>query len=559
MLSVDPLWYKDAVFYEIHVKAFADGDGDGVGDFKGLIGKLDYLQWLGVDCLWLLPFYPSPLKDDGYDVADFKSVAEKFGTTDDVRKFIDEAHRLGMRVIADLVLNHTSDQHPWFQESRFSPNSPKREFYVWSDSDRKYGKARIIFIDTEKSNWTWDTEAKAFYWHRFFSHQPDLNYDNHEVRQAMLETMVFWLDQGLDGFRCDAVPYLFEREGTICENLPETHAYLKEIRKRIDEAYRGRILLAEANQWPSDVRPYFGGGDEFHMAFHFPLMPRLYMGVRSEARDPIIDMFTHTPQIPPNCQWCLFLRNHDELTLEMCSGEERDYMYYTYGRDPKMRRNIGIARRLAPLLENDRRKIELLNSLVFTMPGSPIIYYGDEIGMGDNIQLKDRDGVRTPMQWTMDRNAGFSTCDPAHLYLPVVSDSIYGYQSINVESQKEMPHSLLHWMKRMIAVRKRCPAFGRGTITFLRPANSKVLAYTRKHEDVSLLLVHNLGGSAQSVELDLREFAGSTPRELLGESQFATITERPYVLTLAPYGYYWLDVSPQHTGKDLYGIEQTAL
>ncbi|HJS65941.1 MAG TPA: maltose alpha-D-glucosyltransferase [Nitrospiraceae bacterium] len=559
MLSADPLWYKDAVFYEIHVKAFADGNGDGIGDFQGLIGKLDYLQWLGVDCLWLLPFYPSPLRDDGYDVADFLSVAEKYGTTDEVRHFLDEAHRRGMRVIVDLVLNHTSDQHPWFQEARQSPQSPKRGFYVWSDNDNTYGKARIIFIDTEQSNWTWDSEAKAFYWHRFFSHQPDLNYDNPEVRQAMLDTMVFWLDQGLDGFRCDAVPYLFEREGTICENLPETHNYLKDIRRRIDASYEGRVLLAEANQWPSDVRPYFGDGDEFHMAFHFPLMPRLYMSVRSETRDPIIDMFTHTPEIPPNCQWCLFLRNHDELTLEMCSSEERDYMYYTYAHDPKMRRNIGIARRLAPLLDNDRRKIELLNSMVFTMPGSPIIYYGDEIGMGDNIQLKDRDGVRTPMQWTMDRNAGFSNTDPARLYLPVVSDSLYGYQSINVESQREMPHSLLHWMKRMIAVRKRHPVFGRGAITFLRPANGKVLAYLRRYEGVALLLVHNLAGSAQSVELDLKEFSSSTPVELLGEARFPTVTERPYTLTLAPYGYYWLNLMPERTGAELYGIEQTAL
>lgn len=559
MLSADPLWYKDAVFYEIHVKAFADGNGDGIGDFQGLIGKLDYLQWLGVDCIWLLPFYPSPLKDDGYDVADFLHVAAQYGTTEDVRRLLDEAHRRSIRVVVDLVLNHTSDQHPWFQEARSSPHSTKRGFYVWSDTDRKYEKARIIFIDTEKSNWTWDPEAKAFYWHRFFSHQPDLNYDDPDVRQAMLDTMVFWLDQGLDGFRCDAVPYLFERDGTICENLPETHGYLKEIRRRIDASYQGRILLAEANQWPSDVRPYFGDGDEFHMAFHFPLMPRLYMGVRSETCDPIIDMFTHTPEIPPNCQWGLFLRNHDELTLEMCSGEERDYMYYTYARDPKMRRNIGIARRLAPLLDNDRRKIELLNSLVFTMPGSPIIYYGDEIGMGDNIQLKDRDGVRTPMQWTMDRNAGFSTCDPALLYLPVVADSVYGYQSINVETQKEIPHSILHWMKRMIAVRKRHPAFGRGTMTFLRPANEKVLVYVRWHEGVALLLVHNLAGTAQSVELDLREFAGSTPVELLGESRFPAVTERCYALTLAPYGYYWLNLAPERAGSEPYGIEETAL
>jgi maltose alpha-D-glucosyltransferase / alpha-amylase len=559
MLSADPLWYKDAVFYEIPVKAFADGNGDGIGDFQGLIGKLDYLQWLGVDCLWLLPFYPSPLKDDGYDVADFLSVAEQYGTNEDVRRFLDDAHARGIRVIVDLVLNHTSDQHPWFQDARRSPESPTHGFYVWSDTDRKYEKARIIFIDTEKSNWTWEPEAKRFYWHRFFSHQPDLNYENPEVRRAMVDTMLYWLDQGLDGFRCDAVPYLFEREGTICENLPETHEYLKDIRRRIDASYQGRILLAEANQWPSDVRPYFGEGDEFHMAFHFPLMPRLYMGMRSETRDPIIDMFTHTPEIPPNCQWGLFLRNHDELTLEMCSGEERDYMYYTFASDPKMRRNIGIGRRLSPLLDNDRRKIELLNSLVFTMPGSPIIYYGDEIGMGDNIQLKDRDGVRTPMQWTMDRNGGFSTCDPTLLYLPVVADPVYGYQSINVESQKELPHSLLHWMKRVIMVRKRHAAFGRGTITFLRPANGKVLPYLRRYEGAVLLCVHNLAGSAQSVELDLKEFAGSVPLELLGESRFPPVTERPYVLTLAPYGYYWLDLMPEPAGLETYGIEQSLL
>jgi maltose alpha-D-glucosyltransferase / alpha-amylase len=559
MLSTDPLWYKDAVFYEIPVKAFADGNGDGIGDFQGLISKLDYLQWLGVDCLWLLPFYPSPLKDDGYDVADFLSVAESYGTNEDMRRLLDEAHRRGIRVIVDLVLNHTSDQHPWFQDARRSPESPTRNFYVWNVSDRKYEKARIIFIDTEKSNWTWDPEAKCFYWHRFFSHQPDLNYDNPAVRQAMVDTMVYWLDQGLDGFRCDAVPYLFEREGTICENLPETHDYLKEIRRRIDASYQGRILLAEANQWPSDVRPYFGDGDEFHMAFHFPLMPRLYMGVRSETRDPIIDMFTHTPEIPPNCQWGIFLRNHDELTLEMCSGEERDYMYYTYASDPKMRRNIGIGRRLAPLLDNDRRKIELLNSLVFTMPGSPIIYYGDEIGMGDNIQLKDRDGVRTPMQWTMDRNGGFSTCDPDLLYLPVVSDAVYGYQSINVESQREMSHSLLNWMKRLIAVRKQHPAFGRGTITFLRPANGKVLPYLRRYQGAAMLCVHNLAGTAQSVELDLKEFFGSVPVELLGEARFPAVTALPYTLTLAPYGYYWLSLLPESAGTESYGIEQTLL
>ncbi len=481
MLSADEHWYKDAVFYELHVKAFYDGNDDGIGDFRGLREKLDYLQWLGVDCLWLLPFFPSPLRDDGYDVSDYRGVYPDYGSLEDVRAFLDDAHRRGIRVIADLVLNHTSDQHPWFQEARRSPQSPRRHYYVWSDTDQKYSKARIIFIDTEKSNWTWDPEAQAYYWHRFFSHQPDLNYESPEVRRAMLEVMTYWLDLGLDGFRCDAVPYLFEREGTICENLPETHAYLKELRRHLDERYPGRILLAEANQWPADVRPYFGDGDEFHMAFHFPLMPRLFMGVRSEDRQPIIDMFTHTPSIPPNCQWCLFLRNHDELTLEMCTGEERDYMYYAYARDPQARRNIGIARRLAPLLENDRRKIELLNSLVFTLPGSPIVYYGDEIGMGDNIHLGDRNGVRTPMQWTGDRNAGFSKAEPAKLYLPVIADPVYGYQAINVESQIQTPHSLLNWMRQLIRIRKTRPVFGRGSIEFLPHANEKVLVHARAY------------------------------------------------------------------------------
>ncbi len=556
MLMTDPQWYKDAVFYEVHVKAFFDSNDDGIGDFRGLIQKLDYIQWLGVTCIWLLPFFPSPLRDDGYDVADYHGVFPDYGSTEDLRVFLDEAHRRGIRVIADLVLNHTSDQHPWFQEARSSPQSPKRDYYVWSDTHKKYDKARIIFIDTEKSNWTWDPVAKAYYWHRFFSHQPDLNYDNPELRQAMLDVMSFWLDLGLDGFRCDAVPYLFEQEGTICENLPETHVYLKEIRARIDKAYQGRILLAEANQWPADVRPYFGEGDEFHMAFHFPLMPRLFMGVRSEDWHPIVDMFTHTPPIPENCQWCLFLRNHDELTLEMCSGEERDYMYYAYARDPQMRRNIGIARRLAPLLDNDRRKIELLNSLVFTLPGSPIVYYGDEIGMGDNVHLGDRNGVRTPMQWSADRNAGFSKADPAKLYLPSITDSLFGYQAVNVEAQTQTLHSLLHWMRRMITVRKLHPAFGRGTIRFLRPHNEKVFAYLRDYRGDTLLLVHNLAGSAQAVELDLGTFRGMTPVELFGDSRFPKIGERPYPLSLAPYGYYWFRLQKSASQDEGgYGIE----
>ncbi len=559
MLSADEHWYKDAVFYELHVKAFYDGNDDGIGDFRGLREKLDYLQWLGVDCLWLLPFFPSPLRDDGYDVSDYRGVYPDYGSLEDVRAFLDDAHRRGIRVIADLVLNHTSDQHPWFQEARRSPQSPRRHYYVWSDTDQKYSKARIIFIDTEKSNWTWDPEAQAYYWHRFFSHQPDLNYESPEVRRAMLEVITYWLDLGLDGFRCDAVPYLFEREGTICENLPETHAYLKELRRHLDERYPGRILLAEANQWPADVRPYFGDGDEFHMAFHFPLMPRLFMGVRSEDRQPIIDMFTHTPSIPPNCQWCLFLRNHDELTLEMCTGEERDYMYYAYARDPQARRNIGIARRLAPLLENDRRKIELLNSLVFTLPGSPIVYYGDEIGMGDNIHLGDRNGVRTPMQWTGDRNAGFSKAEPAKLYLPVIADPVYGYQAINVESQIQTPHSLLNWMRQLIRIRKTRPVFGRGSIEFLPHANEKVLVHARAYRGETVLLVHNLAGSAQPVELDLGQFRGATPIELFGESRFPPIGERPYVLSVGPYGYYWFLLRSKDSEDSLYGIERTAI
>ena len=555
MPTIDPLWYKDAVFYELHVKAFFDGNDDGIGDFQGLIGKLDYLQWLGVDCVWLLPFYPSPLRDDGYDVSDYRGVFPDYGSLEDFRKFLAAAHLRGIRVITDFVLNHTSDQHQWFQDARSSPDSQKRGYYVWSDTDRKYDKARIIFIDTEKSNWTWDPVAKAYYWHRFFSHQPDLNYDNPALREEMLESMSFWLDQGLDGFRCDAVPYLFEREGTSCENLPETHDYLKDVRKRLDQKYRGRILLAEANQWPADVRPYFGDGDEFHMAFHFPLMPRLFMGVRSEDARPIIDMFTHTPAIPASCQWCLFLRNHDELTLEMCSGEERDYMYYAYARDPQMRRNIGIARRLAPLLDNDRRKIEQLNSLVFTLPGSPIIYYGDEIGMGDNVHLGDRNGVRTPMQWTSDRNAGFSKADPSKLYLPTINDSVFGYQLKNVEAQMHSPHSLLQWMKRLIHIRKRHPALGRGSLEFVRHRNDKVLAHLRQHGGETLLLVHNLADSSQAAELDLAKLQGSVPVELFGESRFPQIGDRPYMLSLGPYGRYWFKLHAPGDVQPAYGIE----
>jgi maltose alpha-D-glucosyltransferase / alpha-amylase len=561
MLSADPLWYKDAVFYEIHVKAFADGNGDGIGDFQGLIGKLDYLQWLGVDCIWLLPFYPSPLKDDGYDVADFLRVAAQYGTTDDVRRLLDEAHRRGIRVIVDLVLNHTSDQHPWFQDARSSPQGAQwRDFYVWSDDPDRYSEARIIFKDFEVSNWTWDREAHAYYWHRFYHNQPDLNFENPAVRKATLQAMEFWLDLGVDGLRLDAVPYLFEREGTNCENLPETHTFLKELRAHVDARYENRMLLAEANQWPEDAVAYFGDDDECHMAFHFPIMPRLFMALHMEDRFPVVDILEQTPAIPEHSQWALFLRNHDELTLEMVTDEERDYMYRVYADDRKARINLGIRRRLAPLLRNDRRRIELMNGLLFSLPGTPVLYYGDEIGMGDNIQLEGPStAYARPCSGRSDRNAGFSTCDPSLLYLPVVADSVYGYQSINVETQKEMPHSILHWMKRMIAVRKRYPAFGRGTMTFLRPANERVLVYLRRHEGVMLLLVHNLAGTAQSVELDLREFAGSTPVELLGESSFPVIAERAYVLTLAPYGYYWLNLVPERAGSELYGIEQTAL
>ncbi len=559
MLRPDPLWYKDAIFYELHVKAFYDSNRDGIGDFVGLTEKLDYLEWLGIDCIWLLPFYPSPLKDDGYDIADYFTVHPDYGSLDDFRRFLDAAHRRGIRVVADLVLNHTSDQHPWFQEARRDPHSPKRDYYVWSDTDQKYKEARIIFVDTETSNWTWDPVAKQYYWHRFFSHQPDLNYDNPEVREVMLDVLTYWLDLGLDGFRCDAVPYLFEREGTSCENLPETHAYLKEIRRRIDQRYPGRILLAEANQWPADVRAYFGDGDEFHMAFHFPLMPRMFMALRSEDRRPITDIFTHTPAIPETCQWGLFLRNHDELTLEMCTDEERDYMYYAYARDPLMRRNIGICRRLAPLVDNDRRKIELLNSLLFSLPGSPILYYGDEIGMGDDIHLGDRNGVRTPMQWSRDRNAGFSKAADAELYLPVIADPVYGYQAVNVEAQIQSPHSLVNWMKRLIAIRKKYQVFGRGSIEFLYPANEKVLAYIREYQGETALLVHNLAGSAQPVELDLTGWRGAIPVELFGQTRFPPIGDRPYVLTLGPYGFYWFRLDRRRCEATPYGIEGAAI
>ena len=544
----DPLWYKDAIIYELHVRAFADSNGDGIGDFQGLISKLDYLQDLGVTCLWILPFFPSPLKDDGYDIANYLDVNPSYGTLSDFREFMEAAHARGMQVMIELVINHTSDQHPWFQAARKAPKgSPEREMYVWSDTDTLYSGVRIIFTDTEKSNWTWDEEAGQYYWHRFFAHQPDLNFDNPRVMEEVLSAMRFWLDMGVDGLRLDAIPYLVERDGTSCENVPETHVKIKEVRRVIDAEYENRLILAEANMWPEDVRPYFGDGDECHMAFHFPLMPRIYMAVRQEDRLPITDIMAQTPDIPTNCQWGLFLRNHDELTLEMVTDEERDYMYMAYSADPRMRINVGIRRRLAPLLDNNRRRIELLNSLLFSFPGTPIMYYGDELGMGDNIYLGDRNGVRTPMQWNSDRNAGFSKAVPAKLYFPVIMDPIWGYQAINVEAQQSDPSSLLHWTRNMIALRKLFRVFGRGTLVFLHPANRKILAYIRSYEFEdghceTVLCVANLSRFAQPVQLDLSKYVGRQPVEMLGYVSFPTIERTPYALTLAPYSFLWLEL-----------------
>ncbi len=541
----DPLWYKDAVIYEVHVKAFSDSNNDGIGDFPGLTQKLDYLQDLGVTCLWLLPFFPSPLRDDGYDISDYMSVHPSYGTLEDFQNFLHAAHDRGLQVMIELVINHSSDQHPWFQRARHAPaGSSERNFYAWSDTDQKYLDARIIFTDTEKSNWTWDPVAQAYYWHRFFSHQPDLNYDNPEVLEEVLRVMRYWLDMGVDGLRIDAIPYLVERDGTNCENLPETHAVIKAIRAAIDAGYAGRLVLAEANQWPTDVRPYFGDGDECHMAFHFPLMPRIYMALRQEDRLPITDIMAQTPAIPDNCQWGLFLRNHDELTLEMVSDDERDYMYLAYSADPRMRINIGIRRRLAPLLDNNRRRIELLNSILFSFPGTPILYYGDEIGMGDNIYLGDRNGVRTPMQWSPDRNAGFSRANPAKLYSPVIMDPVWGYEAINVEAQLNDPSSLLNWMRNMIALRKLFQVFGRGSLRFLDPSNRKILAYIRQYDGETVLCVANLSRFAQPVQLDLSSMEGMTPVEMLGYVEFPAITKAPYSLTLGPYGFLWLEIQP---------------
>jgi maltose alpha-D-glucosyltransferase/alpha-amylase len=546
----DPLWYKDAVIYQLHIKSFFDANNDGVGDFEGLIAKLDYIAGLGVTAVWLLPFYPSPRRDDGYDIAGYCEVHPDYGTLEEAQRFIDAAHARGLKVITELVINHTSDQHPWFQAARNAPpGSPERDFYVWSDDDKKWPETRIIFLDAETSNWTWDPVAGAYFWHRFYSHQPDLNFDNPKVLEEVLSVMRFWLEAGVDGLRLDAIPYLVERDGTNNENLPETHVILKKIRAELDRNFKNRLLLAEANQWPEDTQDYFGDGDECHMAFHFPLMPRMYMAIAQEDRFPITDIMRQTPDIPESCQWAIFLRNHDELTLEMVTDKERDYLWSTYAADKRARINLGIRRRLAPLMERDRRRIELMNSLLFTMPGTPVIYYGDEIGMGDNIHLGDRDGVRTPMQWSPDRNGGFSRADPAALTLPAIQDPLYGFSAINVEAQSRDPHSLLNWLKRMLAVRGQRHAFGRGTQRFLRPQNRKVLAYLRELPgEAPILCVANVSRTAQAVELDLSEFAGFTPVELSGNTPFPTIGQLTYLLTLPPYGFYWFQLCEQADG-----------
>jgi len=544
--SDDPLWYRDAVIYQLNVKAFFDTNNDGVGDFKGVTAKLDYVKELGVNTIWLMPFYPSPLRDDGYDISAYEDVNPQFGTLDDFREMLDEAHKRGLRVITELVINHTSSEHPWFKAARAAPpGSPERNFYVWSDTDQIYQGTRIIFTDTETSNWTWDPVAKQYFWHRFFSHQPDLNFDNPAVLEAIMKTMRFWLDMGVDGFRLDAIPYLVERDGTSNENLPETHDVIKKLRATIDAEYKNRFLLAEANMWPEDVREYFGNGDECHMAYHFPLMPRMYMAIAQEDRDPIIEIMQQTPDIPDGCQWAIFLRNHDELTLEMVTSRERDYMYRMYAADPRARINLGIRRRLAPLMENDNDRIKLMNSMLLSMPGSPIIYYGDEIGMGDNVFVGDRNGVRTPMQWSPDRNAGFSRADPQSLYLQPIMDPMYGYEALNVETQSREASSLLNWTKRMLAVRKTSHAFGRGKRRFLKPGNRKILAYLSEYGDDAILTVFNLSRSAQPVELDLSAFKGRVPVEMLGKTAFPPVGELPYLLTLPSHGFYWFRLSSE--------------
>jgi maltose alpha-D-glucosyltransferase/alpha-amylase len=544
-LEENPQWYKTAVFYELYVRSFYDSNADGFGDFKGLTEKLDYIEWLGIDCLWLLPFFQSPLKDGGYDISDFYSILPEYGNLNDFIEFMDEAHKRGIRVVSDMVVNHTSDQHPWFQEAR-KPGSDKRDWYVWSDDPEKYSDARIIFIDSEHSNWTWDEEAGAYYWHRFFSHQPDLNYDNEEVQEQMLAALRFWLDLGLDGFRLDAVPYLFEREGTNCENLPETHDFLKRIRQEIDKDYDDIVLLAEANQWPADVVEYFGqSGDECHMCFHFPLMPRMFMAARRQVRYPVVEILEQTPDIPDESQWGIFLRNHDELTLEMVTDEERDYMYNEYAHDPRMKLNLGIRRRLAPLLENNRDLMRLFHAMLFSLPGTPIVYYGDEIRMGDNIYLGDRDGVRTPMQWTSDRNAGFSRSDFAQLYLPVLMDAVYGYQACNVEGQMRDQHSFLQWFRRLLAVRKQHSVFGTGAFQVLHPENAAIFAYVRERGDDRILCVNNLSGRAQAAELDLSPWEGMYPVELMGRERFPRVGELPYLLTFGPHAFYWFQLVPE--------------
>jgi maltose alpha-D-glucosyltransferase/alpha-amylase len=543
------LWYKDSIIYQLHIKSFYDANGDGIGDFEGLHDKLDHIAALGVNAIWLLPFFPSPRRDDGYDIADYRNVSPDYGTMDDFRKFVAAAHARDIRVIIELVINHTSDQHPWFQRARQAPaGSAERDFYVWSDTDQKFPETRIIFVDTEKSNWTWDPVAGAYYWHRFYSHQPDLNFDNPHVLEELLDVMDFWLETGIDGFRLDAIPYLVEREGTNNENLPETHAVLKKIRAALDETHPGVMLLAEANQWPEDTREYFGNGDECHMAFHFPLMPRMYMAIAKEDRFPITDILRQTPDIPDTCQWAIFLRNHDELTLEMVTDAERDYLWNTYASDKRARINLGIRRRLAPLMERDRRRIELMNALLLSMPGTPVLYYGDEIGMGDNIYLGDRDGVRTPMQWSPDRNGGFSKADPARLVLPPIANSLYGYEALNVEAQTSDAHSIFNWTRHMLALRRRHPAFGRGTLRFLTPGNRRILAYLREYEGEVLLCVANLSRLPQAVELDLTQFEGRIPVELTGMSPFPPIGQLTYLLTLPPYGFFWFQLTNEADG-----------